>query len=60
GLHGDPAEILNFLSKDKKNQNDQIVLILLQEIGKPIISIAQTNSQMKAAIKFIVTNRSLQ
>ena len=59
GLHGDPAEIFNFLSKDKKNQNDQIVLILLQEIGKPIISIAQTNSQMKEAIKFIVTDRSI-
>ena len=58
-LRGDSAKILHFLNNDKKNQNDQIVMILLQEIGEPIISDTQTKPQMKEAIEYVVKNRSI-
>ena len=58
-LMGDSEKIMHFLNKDKKNQNDQIVLILLQEIGKPIISNTQAKHQMKEAIEFVVEKRPL-
>jgi 3-dehydroquinate synthase len=58
-LRGDSEKILHFLNKDKKNQDDQIVLILLQEIGNPIISNTQTKPQMKEAIEYIVNNSSI-
>ncbi|QEE16396.1 3-dehydroquinate synthase [Promethearchaeum syntrophicum] len=54
GLQGDPEKILQFLNNDKKNQDDQIVMVLLQEIGKPIISRTQTIIQMKEAINYIL------
>ena len=59
GLQGDPAKILHYLSKDKKNQDDQIVLILLHEIGKPIISSTQTKNEIEEALEYVVKNRSI-
>ncbi|MHA1647354.1 MAG: 3-dehydroquinate synthase [Promethearchaeota archaeon] len=58
-LQGDSEKILHFFNHDKKNQNDQIVLILLKEIGKPIISSTQTKPQMKEAIEYVVKERSI-
>ena len=58
-LHGDSDKILHFLNNDKKNQDDHIVMILLQEIGKPIISKTQTTLQIKEAIHYVIKNRSM-
>jgi 3-dehydroquinate synthetase len=58
-LHGDPEKIFQFLNKDKKNKDDQIVLVLLQEIGKPIISSSQTYIQIKEATNYIFKNQSM-
>lgn len=58
-LQGDSEKILHFLNMDKKNQKNQVVMIILHEIGKPIISSTQTKLQMKEAIEYIVQKRSI-
>ncbi|WP_457919762.1 3-dehydroquinate synthase [Candidatus Lokiarchaeum ossiferum] len=59
GLTGDADQLFHFLHNDKKNQDDQVVMILLEGLGKPIISTTQTTLQIKEAINYVIKNRSL-
>jgi len=49
-------EILNFMLKDKKNNNEKINLILLKKIGKVIYNLTFSKNKLKLFIKKELTN----
>ncbi len=48
-LH-DTERILSYMRKDKKNSNNQILSVLLQEIGVPVIDVAIDENEVRDAL----------